>query len=604
MEKKTVATGAEQVRWDLSDLYPDDALQTFKSDQEKLKSMSETFSARYRGKVASLGPSGLAEALADYEAIQDLGGRLGSYAYLSWSTDTLNPDNGRLLQQMTEFGSQLNQLLVFFSVEWVAVDDAVAQKWIDSPELAKWRHYLEVSRLYKPHTLEEKQEQVLSRKSVTGRSAWVRFFDETLGAATFELDGETLPEQEVLSKLHSPDRGLRQRAAASLTAGLKGLSRTLTFVFNTLAADKQISDEMRGYAHWLASRNLSNEIADEAVNALVQAVTGRYDLAQRYYRLKSRLLGLEGEMKDYDRYAPVFRSEAVVSWNEAREMVVAAYGEFHPEMGRIVSEFFEQNWIDAAIVPGKRSGAFSASTVPSVHPYILMNYDGRIRDVQTLAHELGHGIHQYLSRGQGVLQADTPLTTAETASVFGEMLVFQRLYAAIDDPKERLGMLVGKIDDTMATVYRQIAMNRFEDGLHTARRTEGELTADQISAIWRQTQEQLYGDSVQLTEDYGLWWSYIPHFLHTPGYVYAYAFGELLVMALYEAFRRQPEGFQARYVEMLSAGGSDWPQNVVAKTGLDITDPGFWKQGLAVIERMLAEAEDLAAQVINDGGEE
>jgi oligoendopeptidase F len=596
MQEMPKTTGAENITWDLSDLYNDINDPAFKSDQEKLKSLAADFAATYRGKVASLGAEGLADALRSYEIIQDIAGKLGSFAYLTWSTDTLNTDYGRLLQQMTEFGSAINQDVIFFGVEWVAVDDEVAQKLINSDKLKPWRHYLEVARLYKPHTLEEKQEQVLSIKSVTGRSAWVRFFDETLGAATFELDGKTMAEQEVLSKLHNPDRDLRRRAAESLTNGLQNLSRPLTYVFNTLLADKQLSDDMRKYQHWLSSRNMSNEISDASVEALVQSVVGRYDIARRFYALKARLLGLD-DMKDYDRYAPLFRSDIVITWDDAKRMVIDAYSAFDQRIGDIVSMFFDKNWIDAAIKPGKRSGAFSASTVPSVHPYILMNYDGRVRDVQTLAHELGHGVHQYLSRNQGILHADTPLTTAETASVFGEMLVFQRLYAAIDDPKEKLGMLIGKIDDTMATVYRQIAMNRFEHASHTTRRAEGELTTERISELWRQTQTDLYGDSVTLTEGYSIWWSYIPHFIHSPGYVYAYAFGELLVLALYESFLAQPDGFQDKYVDVLKAGGSDWPENILAPTGLDITDEAFWQKGFSAIERMLDEAELLANQV-------
>jgi oligoendopeptidase F len=600
MSITTKVTGAETIQWDLSDLYPSTNSTSFIEDKIKLESESASFAADYRGKVASLGADEMSQALQRYEMIQDIAGRLGSFAYLTWSTDTLKPENGKLLQEMTEFGSKVNQNLIFFGVEWLAVDDAHATTIIEHPSLSNWKHYLEVSRLFKDHTLEENQEQVLSIKSVTGRNAWVRLFDETLSAATFDLDGEVLSEQEVLSKLHNPDRELRRRAAQSLTEGLKKLSRPLTYIFNTLLVDKKLSDEMRNYPHWLASRNLSNEISDDSVLALIQTVQSRYDLAQRYYRLKARLLGLQGEMADYDRYAPVFRSDVTITWDDAQKMVTESYSGFDSRLGDIVQQFFDNRWIDAAIKPGKRSGAFSASTVPSVHPYILMNYDGRIRDVQTLAHELGHGVHQYLSRKQGILQADTPLTTAETASVFGEMLVFKKLYSTIEDPKEKLGMLVGKIDDTMATVYRQIAMNRFEDAAHTARRNEGELTSERLCELWRETQTQLYGDSITLSPGYDHWWSYIPHFVHTPGYVYAYAFGELLVLSLYEVYLASPDGFSDIYVEMLTKGGSDWPENILKPTGLDIKDAGFWKRGVAAIEKMLDEAEQLA-DIVGEG---
>lgn len=597
MSDSSKKTGAENVHWDLSDLYQSTTSEKFENDKKLLEAEAAAFAKDYRGRIASLDAIQLAGALTRMEHIQDLAGRLGSFAYLTWSTDTLKPENGHLLQSMTEFGSKVNQHLIFFGVEWVALDNSQARAFINDPALARWRHYLEVSRMYKEHTLDEKQEQVISIKSVTGRNAWVRLFDETLSAATFTLDGEELSEQEVLSKLHNPERDLRRRAAESLTDGLKKLSRPLTYIFNTLLVDKKLSDEMRSYPHWLAGRNLSNEISDDSVEALVQTVVGRYDLAQRYYALKSQLLGLEGEMTDYDRYAPVFRSDVTITWDDARKMVSDSYNGFDRRLGEIVDQFFEHNWIDAAIKPGKRSGAFSASTVPSAHPYILMNYDGRIRDVQTLAHELGHGVHQYLSREQGVMQADTPLTTAETASVFGEMLVFRKLYDTIDDPKEKLGMLIGKIDDTMATVYRQIAMNRFEDAAHNARRNEGELTTDRLNAIWRETQTQLYGDSINLSQGYDFWWSYIPHFVHSPGYVYAYAFGELLVLSLFEVYTSSPDGFSDIYVDMLRKGGSEWPEDILKPTGLDIKDPEFWKRGVAAIEKMLVEAESLAEQI-------
>jgi len=591
---QTNLTGAEEVIWDLSDLYCGYDDPAFISDKALLETAARQFADRYRSKIAILSSSELAETLEQYEYIQDLAGKLGSYVYLNWSTDTLNPESGKMLQMMTEFGSKINQDLIFFTVEWTALDDALAMRHIDHPELARWKHYLEISRLYKPHTLEEKQEQVISIQKVTGKSAWIRYFDELLSAATFTLDGETLSEQEVLSKLYNADRSVRQRAAQSMTEGLKQWSRSLTYIFNTLLADKQLSDELRKYPHWLASRNMSNEISDASVQALADAVVSRYDLVQRYYTLKARLLHLEGEMYDYDRYAPLFKSEVNIPWDQAKAMVTSAYGSFDPRLGSIVEDFFEKRWIDAPMRPGKRSGAFSASTVPSAHPYILMNYDGRIRDVQTLAHELGHGVHQYLSRQQGILHADTPLTTAETASVFGEMLVFQQLYATIQEPKEKLGMLIGKLDDTMATVYRQISMYRFEHLVHTARRSEGELTGDRINSLWRQTQTELYGNAVHLSEGYDYWWSYIPHFVHTPGYVYAYAFGELLVLALYESYLNQPDGFSEVYVNMLTAGGSDWPERILAPTGLDITDPQFWNKGLTSIEKWLHEAEKLA----------
>lgn len=586
-------TGAEEINWDLSDLYKSSDDPQLVKDKMEVLSEAEAFALKYKGSIAQLEVFEFKTMLQDYEELQDKGGKIGSFAYLQWSTDTTNPDFGKLVQESNELSSELSQKLVFLDVEWLSISDTEAQKIIEHPELSFYRHYLESSRRYKNHVLNEDQEQILSAKGVTGRSAWIRFFDETIGKAKFELDGKEYAEQEVLSKLHDGDRKLRIRAHASLSNKFNELSHPLTYVFNTLLADKSTNDKLRKYPNWITSRNMANETDNTTVDALVDSVTSKYPLVQRYYRLKAKLLGLS-EMYDYDRYAPMIDNESTISWDEARKMVLDSYTEFHPRMGEITQEFFDKNWIDAAIKPGKRGGAYSASTVPSVHPYVFMNFDGKIRDVQTLAHELGHGVHQYLSRQQGPLQSGTPLTTAETASVFGEMLVFQNLLNKLTDPKEKLALIVGKIDDTIATVFRQISMNRFEDSMHTARREQGELTTEQFSELWMEQQRALYGDSVTLTEEYGIWWSYIPHFLHTPGYVYAYAFGELLVLALYEEFIENSNGFADRYMKLLSAGGSEWPHDLVSKMGLDIRDPKFWDKGLSSFERMIEEAEKLS----------
>ncbi len=593
---KNRKTGAEQINWDLSDLYSSNEDPQLAKDKELILEEAEAFSEKYRGNIDNLNAREFKAMLDEYEAILDISGKIGSFAYLQWSTDTGNSDYGKLVAESNELSSEVSQKLVFLDVEWLKIPDEKAQKLINSTELEKYKHYLESSRRYKRHVLEEGQEKIMSAKSVTGRSAWVRYFDETLGSAKFELDGEEMSEQEVLSKLHESDRDLRIRAHASLTNKFKELGRTLTFIFNTVLADKSTNDKLRKYESWIDSRNLANQTDRETVEALINSVTGKYELVQRYYKLKKELLGLD-EMKDFDRYAPILKNEATISWDKAREMVLNSYQNFHPEMGEITKEFFDKNWIDAAIKPGKRGGAYSASTVPSVHPYVFMNFDGKIRDVQTLAHELGHGVHQYLSRQQGVLQSSTPLTTAETASVFGEMLVFQKLKKELDDPKEKLALLIGKIDDTIATVFRQISMNRFEDAIHTARREEGELTTERFSELWMEQQKALYGDSVSLTDEYGIWWSYIPHFLHTPGYVYAYAYGELLVLALYEEYTNRPDGFADKYLKLLSAGGSEWPEDLVAKMGLDITQPDFWEKGLTSFERMVEEAEEMAKMI-------
>ena len=593
---EATATGAETVHWDLTDLYPsEDALD---HDLERGDREAEAFAETYRGRMGDLSAEALAEALRRYEDLLDRLGRAYTYAYLHWSTDTEDATRGALLQKVREAYTQIHQKLIFFELEWIQLDDERAGALLADGALAGFRHHLERERLMKDHVLTEPEEKILSEKSVTGVSAWNRFFDETLGAMRLELDGETMTQQQVLAKLYEPDRALRRRAALSFTEGLVAHRRPLTYIFNTILADKASTDRLRGYPHWLRSRNLSNEVEDAPVEALIEAVTSRFDLVARFYRLKRRLLGLD-TLYDYDRYAPVGEADASYQWEDARALVLRSYEEFHPQMGAIAGYFFERNWIDAALAPGKRGGAFSHGAVPSAHPYVLMNYTGKVRDVQTLAHELGHGVHQYLSRTQGVLQSDTPLTTAETASVFGEMLVFQRLMQEETDPKNRLAMLVSKIDDTIATVFRQVSMNRFEDRIHTARRTQGELSAEQLSAFWIETQEAMFQGSVTLGEHYRHWWSYIPHFLHTPGYVYAYAFGELLVLALYARYQEEGAPFADKYLGLLEAGGSDWPHVLVGRLGIDLQDLSFWHQGLGAIEELVAQAEALAAAATN-----
>lgn len=589
-------TGAEDIHWDLTDLYNGIDDPALEQDRKLVCEKAETFAHSYKGEVADFDESQMKQALQDYEEIMELLGKIGSYAQLIWATDTGDEEYGKLVQDSRELSSEVNQQLVFFDVEWLQMDEEKAQRLIESEELEHYQHYLETSRSYKDHVLGEEAEQVISAKSVTGSGAWNRYFDETMGAARFTLDGEELTQQQTLSKLHSPDRELRERAQRALTDTFEELNRSLTFIFNTILADKYTNDKLRGYSRWISSRNLANEIEDDTVDVLVESVTDHYNLVHRFYDLKRSLLGYD-TLFDYDRYAPLLQNRKVIDWAEARATVLDTYTDFHPQMGTVAKKFFEHSWIDAAMKPGKRGGAFSASTVPSVHPYVLMNYDGKVRDVQTLAHELGHGIHQYLSRKQGALQANTPLTTAETASVFGEMLTFQSLLKQLDDPRGKLALLIGKIDDTIATVFRQVSMNRFEDAIHTHRRVDGELTADEFSSYWRQTQEDIYGDSVRLTEEYDLWWSYIPHFLHTPGYVYAYAFGELLVLALHEEYRKTGDDFADKYIGMLEAGGSDWPEQIVGKLGLDITQPDFWNNGLSAIRQMIEQAEKLAQKV-------
>ncbi len=594
-EQTAPRTGAEDIRWDLSDLYAGIDDPAIEGDIAQLDQRAVAFAETHRGKLASYDNEQLYETIAEYEAIAEGATRVGAFINLLWSTDTNNPAYGAKLQRVTEWSAQLEQQLVFFELEWVNAPEDWAARMIADPVLARYEHWLETSRRYQPHRLSEPEEKILAEKSVTGRNAWVRFFSEVMGAMRYPYEGEELTQSAILSKLYDGDRAVREKAQQVVTGTLREKLPILTYVFNTLAADKASDDRLRHYPTWVSSRNLSNEVSDDVVEALINAVTSRYDIVARYYNLKRAMLGVD-RLYDYDRYAPLPAAEGQYHWDQARDMVLKAYGQFHPQMSEIAGKFFTESWIDAAPAPGKRGGAFSAYTVPSAHPYVFMNYTGTARDVMTLAHELGHGVHQYLAREQGLLQQHTPLTTAEMASTFGEMLVFSDFMAREDDARIQLAMLAHKIEDTFATVFRQISMNRFEHGMHTARRDEGELSSERLSEIWMESQRAMFTDSVEMTDNYAIWWSYVPHFLHTPGYVYAYSFGELLVMALFARYQQEGDGFAPRYLDVLRAGGSDWPEKILAPLGVDLTDPAFWQEGLGEIEALVQQAEDLYAQ--------
>ena len=536
------------------------------------------------------------------ETIYDLRGRLGAFAFLNFSTDTAQPEYQAAVARVEELESRLSQQLVFFELEWNALEDEQAKAILDDPAIADYRYYLEAERRYRPYNLSEAEEQISIEKSVTGSSAWTRFFTQLTSAFRFDWLGEQVNMTFVLNKLRDADRDTREMAWRKLTDKLHEKQMELTFIFNTLALDKANSDRRRGYASWVSSRNLSNKASDEVVEALVQTVTGNYDLVARHYHLKRALLGYE-ELFDYDRYAPLNlkESEAFYSWDEARDIVLAAFGNFDPRMQEVAQRFFAGDWIHAPVLPNKRGGAFAAPTVASANPFVFLNYLGDARDVTTLAHELGHGMHMFLSgEEKGLFALYTPLTTAEMASTFAEMLVFQDLMAAEDDPEIKLSMLVEKIEDTFATVFRQISMNRFEDKMHNARRDEGELTAERFNSLWLETQRDMFGDSLTITDEYGSWWSYVPHFLHTPGYVYAYSFGELLVLALYKLYQEEGADFVPRYLELLAAGDSDYPDRLLAKVGVDINDPRFWQKGIDVIAEWIEGAQTLARQLYPD----
>jgi oligoendopeptidase F len=570
------------------------------------------FAERYQGTLSGLDARGLAEAMTELGAISELAGKAGSFAALAFSTDTADPGRGALMQRVEERSTALQTELLFFELEWAALPDDRAEELLAGEGLDFCRHHLRMERRYRPHLLSEPEEKILTEKRVSARSAWTRLFEELTSAIEVDLppedgaqsasptsgpSGEPGPQrvslEVALSRLQSPDREVRRSSAEAVTTALEPGLRTRAFIFNTLLHDKAVDDRLRSYPHWLAPRNLANEASDESVGALIEAVRGRSDIPQRWYRLKAQLFGLP-RLADYDRAAAVTAEDETVSWGDARDLVLDSYASFSSELSNLARRFFDERWIDAPLRPAKRGGAFSASTVPSVHPYVMLNYTARSRDVLTLAHELGHGVHQALGAQQGIFHQSTPLTVAETASVFGETVVFGRLLDETTNPEARLGLLAESLEGAIATVFRQVAMNRFEDAVHTARRTEGELSVERIGDAWAATQTELLGDSVEVTENYRSWWSYVPHFVNVPGYVYAYAYGQLLALSVYKRYLEEGESFVPRYLELLSAGGSMLPEELGQIVGVDLTDPGFWDAGLALVQDQLDAAEAAA----------
>lgn len=554
--------------------------------------------AGYRGRVGTLEAAELAELMTTVAEINELMGRAGNYGMLRFSENTLDPERGALMQQVQEQATEVGTLLVFVELEFAAADDGHVTRVMADPVLDFCRHHLELTRLNRPHLLTEPEEKVLIETSVTGASAWVRLFSELTSAIEVTVDDgqggtRTAPLEQGLSLLQHPDRSVRQGAAAAVTAGLAPGLRTRGYIYNTLLLDRSVEDRLRSFDTWISSRNLSNEASDASVDALVEAVVKRYDIPQRWYGIKAKVLGLD-RLADYDRMAAVAQGQQAIGWAEATAVVRDAYQSFSPELADIVGRFIDEGWIDAPVRPGKRPGAFCAYTVPSHHPYVLLNWTSRPRDVSTLAHELGHGVHAYLARPQGVFHQSTPLTLAETASVFGEAVTNKRLLSLIDDPGERFALLASIIDDSVATVFRQVAMNRFEHACHTSRRRDGELSVERFGELWAETQTDMLGDAVEVTEGYRTWWSYIPHFIGSPGYVYAYAYGQLLALSVYARYEQEGAGFVPAYLELLSAGGSMAPEQLGRIVGVDLADPAFWDGGLAIVEGQLEAAEAAA----------
>jgi oligoendopeptidase F len=584
-----------EAAWDLSALVDGDEENGVVRQLDEARDRAAAFSARYAGKIADLDAAGLAEAMHELAAINELVGKAGSFASLRFATDTADSTRGALLQLVQERATEIETKLLFFELEWAALDDARAEELLTAEELEFCRHYLRSARRYRPHLLTEPEETIMAEKTISAESAWARLFGELVAALRVPVDGQEVPLDVALSRLQDPDRQTRRTVAESVSAALEPGLRTRAFIYNTLVHDKAVDDRLRHYPHWLASRNLANEASDESVMALIEAVRGRFDIPQRWYRVKAQLLGID-RLADYDRSAPVLPEDVTFSYGESRDLVLDTYDAFSPQAGRVVRRFFDEQWVDAPVRPHKRGGAFCAYTVPSVHPYVLLNFTARRRDVLTMAHELGHGLHAALAQPQGVFHQSTPLTLAETASVFGEALVFGRMLDAAPDDDARLSLLAERIDGAIATVFRQMAMNRFEHLIHTRRRSEGELSVDRICESWVESQAELFGDSVEITDGYRMWWSYVPHFINTPGYVYAYAYGQLLALSVYSRYLQEGESFAPSYLELLSAGGSRTPEELGAMVGIDLADPGFWDSGLALVEQQLRDAEELAAR--------
>ena len=585
---------AADVAWDIDTILPEGASPSDLFDEAD--GLADGLTA-LRGRVGELDATDLATAMHTIADLQDLMARASYHAMLAFTTATDDPARGAAMAAAQERSTAIGTKLIFFDLEWAAADDDHAAAVLADPALAFCRHHLENLRLVRPHLLTEAEETIAAEKSQTGFSAWVRLFDELSSAITVdlpaELGGSGLPLMQAASMLQHPDRSVRQQVASGITAGLEPGLRTRAYVFNTLLLDKSVDDRLRHYDSWVSSRNLANEASDESVQALVDAVVDNYSIAQRWYTLKAKVLGID-RLADYDRMASVASADREIGWSEGTQIVRDAYASFSPELASIVDRFIDESWIDAPLRPGKRGGAFAAGVSPNHHPYVLLNWTSKSRDVATLAHELGHGVHFYLAREQGIFHQDVPLTVAETASVFGETVTSNRLLSMIDDPNERFALLATTLEDSIATVFRQIAMNRFEHACHTARRDEGELSVERFGDLWAQSQEAMLGDSVEVTEGYRSWWSYVPHFMGSPGYVYAYAYGQLLALSVYARYQEEGDAFVPAYLDLLRAGGSKSPEDLARIVDCDLTDPNFWRNGLKIVEGQLTAAEDAA----------
>ena len=599
MSAPTAESAARDVgplpEWDLGDLYAAPDAPEFERDLAAAGAAAEAFEKRYAGRLGELDGAALGAAIAEYEAIDEMLGRITSYASLSHAAAMDDPEIGRFFQTTLERANDISARVLFFTLELNRLDDEVLAGKMAAPAAARYAPWVRDRRAFRPYQLSQEVERLLHEKSVAGRSAWMRLFDETVDRLRFTVDGKELTSAEALHLLSDPDAGVRERAAKALGVVLGDTARPFALILNTLIKDKEIEDRWRGFARPISARNLDNFVEDEVVDALISAVTESYPrLSHRYYAIKARWFGVDA-LAYWDRNAPLpDADDRVIPWREAREVVLDAYQRFSPEMAAHARRFVDNAWVDVGVRPGKAPGAFAHPTVPSVHPYLLLNYQGAVRDVMTFAHELGHGVHQLLAAGQGALMSDTPLTLAETASVFGEQLVFRAMLDAETDAARRRVMLAGKVEDMLNTVVRQIAFCDFERRLHDERRG-GELTRERIGEIWLEIQGASLGPAIRLDDDYRCYWSYIPHFIHSPFYVYAYAFGECLVNTLYAIYqnaqnsRKDGAGFEEKYLTMLRAGGTLRHKELLAPFGLDASDPAFWRQGLDVIASFIDE---------------
>ncbi|MEA2451491.1 MAG: oligoendopeptidase [Actinomycetota bacterium] len=593
-----MTTEVDELSWDIDTLVGGRGAAGVDELLDEARTKAEGL-VKQKGKIATFDAGELASFVTELGAIRELLEKAGTYAQLAFSTDTQDPERGALLQRFEERATEVSTFLVFWELEWVAVPDDKAAELLADDRLAFARHYLTVQRRYRDHVLTEPEEKVLAEKSVTGRAAWIRLFSDQTSAIDVELDGDKVTLEDALSRLSHHDREVRATTAHAVTEALQPGIRTRAFIYNMLMQDKATDDRLRSYGNWLQSFNLSQEASDEAVQALVTAVKGRYDIGQRWYALKAQVLGVD-KLAYYDRGANVIDDDEDTAWNEARDIVLDCYSAFSKDVGDIIKRFFDERWIDVMARPGKMPGAFCASAAASHHPYVMLNYTGKRRDVLVLAHELGHGLHQVLGNVQGPFHHETPLTVAETASVFGESIVFNRLLEQADSPRSRFALLAQKVEGSIATVFRQVAMNQFEDLVHNSRRDEGELSVDKLGDLWIQTQTEMLGDPVELDDEYRSWWSYIPHFIHVPGYVYSYAFGHLLATSVYGLYEQRGADFVPKYLEMLGAGGSRAPEELAQIVDCDLTDPSFWGTGLELIARdiELAEAAGREAGVL------